>query len=59
MKILLQGRVEGELLQRLESILGDEHTYVAPGSREELIEEGKDAEVYFDERCRIVCEACR
>ena len=28
MKILLQGRVEGELLQRLESIVGDEHTFV-------------------------------
>ena len=47
MKILLQGRVEGELLERLESIIGDEHTYIAPSSREELIEEGKDAEVFF------------
>ena len=47
MKILLQGRVEGELLQRLESIIGDEHTYIAPGSREELIEEGKDADIFY------------
>ncbi len=47
MKILLQGRVDGESLKRLESIIGDEHTYVAPGSREELIEEGKDAEIFF------------
>ena len=47
MKILLQGRVEGELLQRLESIVGDEHTFIIPGSREELIEQGKDAEVFY------------
>jgi len=47
MKILLQGRVEGELLERLESIIGDEHTYIAPGSREELIEEGKDADIFY------------
>ena len=47
MKILLQGRVEGELLERLESIIGSEHTYVAPGSREELIEEGKDADIFL------------
>ncbi len=47
MKILLQGRVEGELLQRLESIIGDEHTYIVPGSREELIEEGKDADIFY------------
>ena len=47
MKILLQGRIEGELLQRLESIVGDEHTFVIPGSREALIEEGKDAEVFY------------
>ena len=47
MKILLQGRVEGELLERLESIIGSEHTYVAPGSREELIEEGKDADIFY------------
>ncbi len=47
MKILLQGHVEGELLQRLESIIGNEHTYVTPSSREELIGEGKDAEVFF------------
>ena len=47
MKILLQGRVEGELLQRLESIIGDEHTSVTPASREELIKEGKDAEIFY------------
>ena len=47
MKILLQGRVEGELLQRLESIIGDEHTYIAPDSREALIEEGKDADIFY------------
>ena len=47
MKILLQGRVEGELLQRLENIIGDEHTYVAPSSREALIEEGKDADIFY------------
>ena len=47
MKILLQGRVEGELLQRLENIIGDEHTYVVPDSREELIEEGKDADIFY------------
>ena len=47
MKILLQGRVDGESLKRLESIVGDEHTYVAPSSREELIEEGRDVEIFF------------
>ena len=47
MKILLQGRVEGELLERLESIIGDEHTYIAPDSREALIEEGKDADIFY------------
>lgn len=47
MKILLQGSVEGELLQRLEGIIGDAHSYVAPSSREELIREGEDAEVFF------------
>ena len=47
MKILLQGRVDGDSLKRLESIIGAEHTYVAPSSREELIEEGKDAEIFF------------
>ncbi len=47
MKILLQGRVEGELLQRLESIVGDEHTYIAPDSRESLIKEGKDADIFY------------
>ncbi len=47
MKILLQGRLEGELLKRLEDIAGDEHTFVIPSSREELVEEGKDAEVFY------------
>lgn len=47
MKILLQGRLEGELLKRLEDIAGDEHTFVTPSSREELVEEGKDAEVFY------------
>ena len=47
MKILLQGRVEGELLQRLENIIGSEHTYVVPDSREALIEEGKDADIFY------------
>lgn len=47
MKILLQGRLEGELLQRLEAITGTEHTFVTPSSREELIAEGTDAEVFY------------
>ena len=47
MKILLQGRIEGELLERLESIVGDEHTFVIPDSREALIEEGKDADIFY------------
>ncbi len=47
MKILLQGRLEGALLERLESIVGDEHTFVTPGSREELIEEGKDVDIFY------------
>lgn len=47
MKILSQSRLEGELLQRLEAIIGDEHTLVMPTSREELIEEGRDAEVFY------------
>lgn len=47
MKILLQGRLEGELLQRLEAIVGDEHTFVTPGSREELIEEGGDVDIFY------------
>ena len=47
MKILLQGRVDGESLKRLENIIGDEHTYVAPSSREDLIEEGRDVEIFF------------
>lgn len=47
MKILLQGRLEGALLERLESIVGDEHTFVTPSSREELIEEGKDVDIFY------------
>lgn len=47
MKILLQHRVEGEQLERLESIIGAEHTYVTPSSREEIAEEGKDTDIYF------------
>lgn len=47
MKILLQGRLEGSLLERLESIVGDEHTFVTPDSREELIEEGKDVDIFY------------
>ena len=42
MKILLQHRVEDDQLKRLEDIIGDEHTYVAPSSRDEIAEEGKD-----------------
>ncbi len=47
MKILLQHRVEGEQLERLESIIGAEHTYVTPSSREEIAEEGKGTDIYF------------
>ncbi len=47
MKILLQGSIEGALLERLENIIGDKHTYVVPSSRAELIEEGKDADIFF------------
>ena len=47
MKILLQGRLEGALLERLESIVGDEHPFVTPSSREELIEEGKDVDIFY------------
>ena len=38
---------EGKLLQRLERIVGDEHTFITPSSRGELIAEGKDAEVFY------------
>ena len=47
MKILLQHRVEGEQLNRLENILGDEHTYTMAHSREKIAEEGKDADIFF------------
>ena len=47
MKILLQRGLEGALLERLESILGDEHTYVVPSSTEELIAEGKDVDIFY------------
>ena len=47
MKILLQGRLEDALRERLENIIGDAHTYVIPSSREELAEEGKDADIFF------------
>lgn len=47
MKILLQHRVEGEQLARLESIIGSDHTYVMPSSREEIAEEGKDTDIFF------------
>ncbi|RKU31397.1 D-2-hydroxyacid dehydrogenase [Candidatus Poribacteria bacterium] len=47
MKILLQHRVEGEQLKRLEDIIGNEHTYVLSGSHEEIAEEGKDTDIFF------------
>ncbi len=47
MKILLQHRVEGEQLKRLEDIIGDEHTYVLPTSREELVAECEDTDIFF------------
>lgn len=47
MKILLQHRVEGEQLERLENIVGDEHTYIMANSRDEIAEEGKDADIFF------------
>lgn len=47
MKILLQHRVEGEQLERLENIIGDEHTYTMSGSRDEIEKEGKEADIYF------------
>lgn len=47
MKILLQHRVEGEQLERLESIIGDEHTYTMSGSRDEIVKEGRDTDIYF------------
>ena len=47
MKFLLQHRVEDDQLKRLENIIGSEHNYVIPGSREEIAEEGKDTDVFF------------
>ena len=47
MKILLQHKVEGEQLKRLEDIIGDKHTYVLPTSREELVAECKDTDIFF------------
>lgn len=47
MKILLQGKIEDVLLNRLESIIGDAHTYVIPDSREQLIEVGKDIDIFY------------
>lgn len=47
MKILLQHEVEGEQLKRLENIIGDKHTYVLPTSREELIAECEDTDIFF------------
>ena len=47
MKILLQHRVEGEQLKRLEDIIGNEHTYVLSGSHEEMAKEGKDTDIFF------------
>ena len=47
MKILLQHRVEGEQLKRLEDIIGDEHTYVLPTSRDELVAECEDTDIFF------------
>ena len=47
MKILLQHRVEGEQLKRLEDIIGNDHTYIMSGSHEEMTEEGKDTDIFF------------
>ena len=47
MKILLQHKVEGEQLKRLEDIIGDEHTYVLPTSRDELVAECEDTDIFF------------
>ncbi len=47
MKILLQHRVEGEQLKRLEDIISNQHTYVLSGSHEEMAEEGKDTDIFF------------
>ncbi len=47
MKILLQHKVEGEQLKRLEDIIGDKHTYVLPISREELVLECEDTDIFF------------
>ncbi|MCG9128497.1 D-2-hydroxyacid dehydrogenase [Candidatus Poribacteria bacterium] len=47
MKILVQSKIEGELLSRLESIIGDDHTYVNPESQEQLVEEGKDTDIFY------------
>ncbi len=47
MKILLQHRVEGEQLERLESIIGDEHAYVMPTTREEVVFECEDTDIFF------------
>lgn len=47
MKILLQHNVEGDQLKRLEDIIGNEHTYVMSGSHDEMVEEGKDTDIFF------------
>ncbi len=47
MKIILQHRVEEDQLNRLKEIIGGNHTYVNPSSREEIAEEGKDTDIYF------------
>lgn len=47
MKILLQSKIQDDLLNRLESIIGDEHTYVIPESHDQLADEAKDTDIFY------------
>ena len=55
----LQGRVEGALLERLESIIGDDHTYVAPGfTRGSLLKKAKTLKSFSATAVRIFFRIC-
>ena len=47
MKILVQGRLNEDLRQMIRDAAGDGNSVVFPESREELLEQGKDAEVFY------------
>jgi phosphoglycerate dehydrogenase-like enzyme len=47
MKILVYDHLNEDLRQLIRNAVGPEHTVVFPASREELIEQGKDAEVFY------------